>query len=308
MANFIASKHEANDFNNGIQYVGQNDTLGIAGDKVKAQDMNNIVESTLYSQEMAETAIANASEALEKIEDVISTTFDHNGTYPNLTVGSLPFVVCDTDSTEQNKIVTMLNFTLKEGARITVLFNYANTANMPTLNVNGTGAKKIIADNDSEYVKWINSTIMEFVYVQNAWLCLSGYALKGKGVGFVEIRYDSGSPADIYGGSWEKIAEGKTLIGASSNYLLGSEGGSTTHFHTLEHGYAEIAMKQTSSAYWTRKYTPSTYQPNHRSRDAAIFSEFSEYPVGEATALGGRTDSADHLPPYLAVNIWKRIA
>lgn len=56
MASFIPSKHEANEYNNGVQYVGENKALGITGDMVQATTINNLVESALYSQEVAERA------------------------------------------------------------------------------------------------------------------------------------------------------------------------------------------------------------------------------------------------------------
>ena len=126
-------------------------------------------------------------------------------------------------------------------------------------------------------------------------------------VGAIYISINSVSPASLFGGSWEKIAQGRTLIGANTVYTLGSAGGATTHSHTLENGYAAIAMKQSNAAYWTRK-SVSNYQPNFRSADADVFSEFSSFKVAEATALGGSTDNADNLPPYLAVNMWQRTA
>lgn len=126
-------------------------------------------------------------------------------------------------------------------------------------------------------------------------------------VGAIYISINSVSPASLFGGSWEKIAEGRTLIGANTVYTLGSAGGATTHSHTLENGYAALSMKQSSAAYWTRK-SVLNYQPKYRSTDADVFSEFSSYKVAEATALGGSTDNADNLPPYLAVNMWQRTA
>ena len=45
MANFIPSKKEAKDFNNGVAYIGEDKAHGIAGDAVKAETINNIIES-----------------------------------------------------------------------------------------------------------------------------------------------------------------------------------------------------------------------------------------------------------------------
>lgn len=53
MANFIPSKKEATDFNNGQQYVGANPSLGIEGDKLQAETINNLIESQLWVQDNA---------------------------------------------------------------------------------------------------------------------------------------------------------------------------------------------------------------------------------------------------------------
>lgn len=70
MANFISSKKESSDFNNGVQYVN--------GDIVQAETINNLVESALYSQEKAElsqtiadSALTVSEKALSKIEQII---------------------------------------------------------------------------------------------------------------------------------------------------------------------------------------------------------------------------------------------
>lgn len=82
MANFIPSKKEAKDFNNGTQYVN--------GDALQSETINNLVESALYSQQtaegavsfvntgiqeaknIAEGAVTVANEAKEKVESAIS--------------------------------------------------------------------------------------------------------------------------------------------------------------------------------------------------------------------------------------------
>lgn len=88
MAEFTPSKKTAQDFNNGIEYVDYDADDGTMGDAVQAETINNLVESALYTQEQAETAAAEASEALNKINGAISTNVVPNGSYPNMSVGS----------------------------------------------------------------------------------------------------------------------------------------------------------------------------------------------------------------------------
>lgn len=67
MAEFTPSKKTAQDFNNGIEYI--NEDVGITGDAVQAETINNLVESALYTQEQAESAARNASDAVDIAEE-----------------------------------------------------------------------------------------------------------------------------------------------------------------------------------------------------------------------------------------------
>ena len=56
---------------------------------------------------------------------------------------TLPYGVCSTAAATAEKVLTLDNFSLEEGAVIIVKFTYSNSASNPTLNVNNTGAKPI---------------------------------------------------------------------------------------------------------------------------------------------------------------------
>ena len=75
------------------------------------------------------------------------------------------FSTCDTNADEQNKVVSCDNFSLINGAKITVKFSYTNTATSPTLNVNNTGAIPIYyRGNNIEAGYLISNSIRSFVY------------------------------------------------------------------------------------------------------------------------------------------------
>lgn len=61
MANFIPSKKQASDFNNGVQYIDE-------ADSVQAETINDLVESALYSQEQADSA-------KELVDSVVTNAF-----------------------------------------------------------------------------------------------------------------------------------------------------------------------------------------------------------------------------------------
>jgi hypothetical protein len=84
------------------------------------------------------------------------------------------YAVCYTSGATAEKTVSLSNFKLAVGSRITVRFNYANTVANPTLNVNATGAKPIYYKNKNIPAELITSYIvLEVVYTGSYW-CVIG--------------------------------------------------------------------------------------------------------------------------------------
>lgn len=113
------------------------------------------------------------------------------------------------------------------------------------------------------------------------------------------------SPAARYGGSWEKITD-RFPIGAGGSYTLGSTGGEATHAHGLSDGYAciylagdRITCRVMDSPNWVATVT---------TQDGLIKTYDVNWGLQYASALGGATEKAQILPPYIAVNIWRRVA
>lgn len=94
MANFTPSRKTAQDFNNGVEYVDQDLTNNVQGDYVHAATVNNLVESQLYTQWLAEyiQGLANNPPDITHIADEGAPTFGierlPNGS-PRFTVGYL---------------------------------------------------------------------------------------------------------------------------------------------------------------------------------------------------------------------------
>lgn len=63
----------------------------------------------------------------------------------NYDVKATHYATCPSEANDVEKIATIQNglFSLETGVKVSVKFNYANSASAPTLNVNGTGAKEI---------------------------------------------------------------------------------------------------------------------------------------------------------------------
>ena len=91
---------------------------------------------------------------------------------------------CSTATTTPLKEVVCKNFILFDGVRIQVAFENANSTNVPSLNVNNTGAKQILINqaivSESNQLLWAEDTQMEFVYDGTYWVLQNApYSLYG---------------------------------------------------------------------------------------------------------------------------------
>ena len=95
-----------------------------------------------------------------------------SGVRTNLGLRTAAWGTCSTDAATAAKVVTTTgntNWALEAGAIVTVLFSATNTAQNPTLNVNGTGAKNIYYQNGQittgslDYAGYANRP-MNFMY------------------------------------------------------------------------------------------------------------------------------------------------
>lgn len=89
---------------------------------------------------------------------------------------TLPYGVCSTEAGATEKVVTVDNFSLEEGAVVIVKFTNSNSVSSPTLNVNGTGAKPIyrygttVASTGTTTTGWTAGAIQLFIYDGVGWI------------------------------------------------------------------------------------------------------------------------------------------
>lgn len=90
--------------------------------------------------------------------------------------GGVNFGVCDTSSETAAKVVTLDGFELATGALIFVRFSNTNSASIPTLNVNGSGAKQIkkYGSTAPEIYAWDYGEVVAFVYDGTYWVMVNG--------------------------------------------------------------------------------------------------------------------------------------
>ena len=139
-------------------------------------------------------------------------------------------------------------------------------------------------------------------------------------IGSIYISTNDVNPGTLFTGVWEKI-EGKFLLGSSSGYVLGGEGGDVSHSHTSaahSHGYgslyAAVQFAGTNGFYYKTK-TGVNFTGNERKKDAGAGVSTSSSrqegiqvygSTGSTTPVN--TGSASSMPPYVVVSIYKRIS
>ena len=128
-------------------------------------------------------------------------------------------------------------------------------------------------------------------------------------VGSLYISENATSPAELYGGTWERI-EGKFIMGASDRYPAGSTGGSAKHTQAEN----EVALHEHSIS--TPTYGQILYGGSGVSESIAGRAHVA-YNTGNnaADAIGfiARKSYVDPKPmdilnPYYSAYIWRRVA
>ena len=121
-------------------------------------------------------------------------------------------------------------------------------------------------------------------------------------VGSIYLSVNSASPDTLFGGTWEQI-QGRFLLGMSSSYPAGSQGGEEKHTLTTSEipSHSHVALYGLDGAV-----------------DDFLGGSNADYGVrpgsGTATNYAYKTSSTgggqphNNMPPYLAVYIWKRTA
>ena len=128
-------------------------------------------------------------------------------------------------------------------------------------------------------------------------------------VGSIYISINSVSPVTLFGGTWEQIQD-KFLLGAGNEYIIGSTGGEAEHTLTINempsHEHENIIDADNQTSWRGRTY----YTGNRDLFDSSVYvwhSAGDHYFISvNKTSNRGGSQSHNNMPPYLAVNIWKR--
>ena len=130
-------------------------------------------------------------------------------------------------------------------------------------------------------------------------------------VGSVYITISSSfNPANHWGGTWSKIAEGQCLIQAGATYALGSTGGEATHTLTTDEMPSHTHHTNDGWSGWAQAREGMGEAMTYSKKLNGGSNKYQDTVTGMDSELCYTGGDAAHnnLPPYLAVNIWKRTA
>lgn len=122
-------------------------------------------------------------------------------------------------------------------------------------------------------------------------------------VGSIYITVSNTSPASLFGGTWERISD-CFLLGASSSFPAGATGGEFTH-KLKQSELPNYSLSVTNGSNVIRSKTGNT-------ADAYVQTQSSGWGIPNwesktvTVASGGSGEAHNNMPPYLAVNMWKR--
>lgn len=114
------------------------------------------------------------------------------------------------------------------------------------------------------------------------------------------------NPNTSFGGTWSKIAEGHCLIQGGDSYVLGSTGGESKHKLTVQemprHAHAVVRNDNEKISSWPTNVADGNlwYIPVDGNNTYGHTEYMADYQ--------GNSNEHNNMPPYLAVNIWKRTA
>lgn len=124
------------------------------------------------------------------------------------------------------------------------------------------------------------------------------------------------SPAELYGGTWERI-EDKFIMGASDTYPAGSTGGSVEHYHNYAITYSSNynGVVGGSADYSVMAYKGNEDGSNVKASDGptGVGNYFSAIATTANATIYfkrsvGTTTNSNALPPYYSMYIWRRVA
>lgn len=129
-------------------------------------------------------------------------------------------------------------------------------------------------------------------------------------VGSIYMSINETSPASLFGGTWEQLQD-RFLLGAGNSYALGSTGGEATHKLTdneLPQIKGSIAMRGADSTYSSVIGSSGVFSNATEDNPSSTMKLDGSGKLTRLNMSFGGDQPHNNMPPYLAVNMWKRVS
>lgn len=127
-------------------------------------------------------------------------------------------------------------------------------------------------------------------------------------VGSLYFSTASTSPASLFGGTWERYAQGRVMVSASDtdkDFTVGKTGGEKTHSHWLPLGMEELTNGMFSVT-WKWHNNGGVLRRGIAPGQHDLYQPFARSPQSNGTEEQSYPESS--LQPYVAVYVWRRTA
>ena len=130
-------------------------------------------------------------------------------------------------------------------------------------------------------------------------------------VGSIYMSVNDVNPSTLFGGTWEKIKD-RFLLASGDDYAAGATGGEATHTLTVgempRHNHP-LSDRDGDSNVNVDDYKYQSYKIFPTGAVSYLYSQGKTTPTNPTyTYPTGNNKPHNNMPPYLVVNIWKRIS
>lgn len=127
-------------------------------------------------------------------------------------------------------------------------------------------------------------------------------------VGSIYMNVNSVSPAELFGGEWERLKD-CFLVAVGDIFPDGTAGGAKEHTHSMTQASAATSFASDGEAgFIVGDYAAQAFTPTVYAGTMPYMGELTEpVEIPYSTKLLGSTDATSNLPPYMAVYVWRRL-
>lgn len=165
----------------------------------------------------------------------------------------------------------------------------------------GSGANQVhvgdSAPSDANVIEWLDTSEDVSGYDIHELLLLA------HPVGSIYQSVNDISPANMFGGTWERLKD-VFLLAAGDTYAAGATGGEATHTLTKD----EMPSHDHTMKNPTEEGTAVKFGANAGDTNYALSKRAASYDFGMLTNPTGGSAAHNNMPPYIAVYTWKRTA